>query len=321
MTETSRGRAVVVGVEATESGRAAVDWAAEQAARRRVPLRLVRALEWPAGAPRPQHAGEPRHSVNLRTHAGQSAPDKPATLSPPLAHGWGDRFHKAAVTVLDDASESALQRHPDLELEAALIDGPPVDVLRAESENAAMVVLGSRHLSSAAELLTTGSVAVPVAAHAHCPVAVVRGAEPADAATPALVVGVDGSERSEPALAYAFEEAARRGAILQAVIVTRPIGFATTAEADQDARRLLAESLAGWKDKHPDVVVRPQVAHGHAVRALVEASRDTLGLVVGTRGLGGFAGMVLGSVSHGVLHHAACPVIVVPAPEDGPTTN
>lgn len=303
MTETGRGRTVVVGVEATESGRLAVDWAADQAARRRVPLRLVRALEWPPGAPRPQHV-----------HGDHSAPETDESSSPPPAHSWGDRFRKASVTMLDEASASVRRRHPGLELEAALIGGTPVDVLRAESENAAVIVLGSRHLSSAAELLTTGSVAVPVAAHARCPVAVVRDGEPVGGGTPALVVGVDGSERSEPALAYAFEEAARRGAILQAVIVTRPVGFATAAEADQDARRLLAEALAGWRDKHPDVVVRPQVAHGHAVRELVEASRHSLGLVVGTRGLGGFAGMVLGSVSHGVLHHAACPVIVVPAP-------
>ncbi|WP_436776444.1 universal stress protein [Yinghuangia sp. YIM S09857] len=319
MTVESQGRAVVVGVEATKSGRQAVEWAADQAARKGLPLRLVRALDWPAGVPRPQQAGdiEPpsRHREGARTHTTEwrVQPYWDADLLPP-ARSWADRFRDASVAALGESRALVARRQPDVDLGSELIDATPVDALRAEAADAAMIVLGSRHLSSTAEVFTSGGIAVPVAAHATCPVAVVRGPEATGSGRATLVVGVDGSPRAELALAYAFEEASRRTAVLQAVVATRPVGFASVEDADQDARRMLAENLAGWQEKYPEVVVRPQVAHGHAVQALVDASRGTLGLVVGTRGLGGFTGMLLGSVSQGVLHHAECPVVIVPSP-------
>lgn len=307
---------VVVGVENTEAGRLAVRWAADEADRRGLPLRLVHALEWPTGAPRPQYShatGEPvRHRETHRVHAVSwpAQPYRDADLIPP-ARGWGDRFRDAGCDAIDKARAIALAAHPNLEVTDEMADGDPVRVLRNQTDSAALVVLGSRHLSSAAELLTTGSIAAPVAAYARCPVVIVRGPEQPGLIYPFLVVGVDGSPRSEPALAFAFDEASRRRAVLDAVFVTSPYASKAT---DAQGRVNLAESLAGWKERYPDVVVRPQIARGHTVRALVEASRDALGLVVGTRGLGGFGGMVLGSVSRGVIHHATCPVFVVPAP-------
>ncbi|MDI2129519.1 universal stress protein [Yinghuangia seranimata] len=317
---------VVVGVENTEAGRLAVRWAADEAARRGLPLRLVHALDWPAGAPRPQYShatGTPVHHRDLhRVHA-TSWPTqvyRDPDLIPP-ARGWGDKFRDAGRAAVDNARTIALADHPDLEIVDALTDGEPVRVLRTEAEDAAMVVLGSRHLSSVAEALTTGGVAVPVAAHAACPVVVVRGPEQHGTIHPFLVVGVDGSPHSEPAIGFAFDTASRRGAVLDAVFVTHATGLHSANEADKEAGIALAESLAGWKARYPDVVVRPQIAHGHTVHALVLASRQALGLVVGTRGLGGFQGMVLGSVSRGVLHHATCPVIVVPETDDASGTS
>lgn len=315
MTEGTATRpAVVVGVEISEAGRLAVRWAADEADRRGLPLRLVHALDWPAGAPRPQYShatGDAvRHRETHRVHAVSwpAQPYRDADLIPP-ARGWGDRFRDAGCDAIANARTIALDGHPALEITDELIDGDPVQVMRAQTEDAEMVVLGSRHLTSAAELLTTGSIAVPVVAHAHCPVVIVRGPEQRGVINPFLVVGVDGSPRSEPALAFAFDEASRRRALLDAVFVTGPHASKAT---DAEARIKLAENLAGWKERYPDVVVRPQIARGHTVHELVSASRTALSLVVGTRGLGGFRGMLLGSVSHGVIHHASCPVIVVP---------
>ncbi|WP_436776455.1 universal stress protein [Yinghuangia sp. YIM S09857] len=305
---------VVVGVENTEAGRIAVEWAADEADRRGLPLRLVHALEGPVGTPRPQFAhaadGPDRHRDAQRVHATSWAAQPYRDADPiPTSRSWGDRFRDAGLAAIDTAREVALAGRPNLRVVDELVDGGPIQVLRAQSEGAEMVVLGSRHLSSTAELLTAGGIAVPVAAHAQCPVVIVRGPEHRSRTNRFLVVGVDGSRGSEPALAFAFDEASRRWAVLDAVFVT---GLHASKTADIEARVKLAESLAGWKERYPDVVVRPQVAHGHAVRALVDASHEALSLVVGTRGLGGFRGMVLGSVSHGVIHHATCPVVVVP---------
>lgn len=318
MTGNPTVRSVVVGVERTEAGRLAAAWAADEAARRGLPLHLVHALDWPSGAPRPYFSpasGEtPRHRESARAHADAWPAEayRDADLTPPT-HGWGDKFREAGEAALAEARAVVGLRHPGLTVTEELADGDPVRVLHRAAEDAALLVLGSRRLSSLAELLTTGGIAVPVAAHATCPVAVVRGPEHPSETAPSVVVGVDGSERSEPALAYAFDDASRRGAILTAVLaVPRPMAPHSADDGTDEGRLRLAESLAGWKAKYPDVVVRPQIVHGHAVKALAEASRHALALVVGTRGLGGFRGMLLGSVSHGLLHHGECPVVVVP---------
>ncbi|MCF2533595.1 universal stress protein [Yinghuangia soli] len=324
MTGSTTRLPVVVGVERTAAGGLAVSWAADQAYRRGLPLRLVHALDWPAGAPRPgdgtqgdvpQSAVAPRHRESALAHA-TSWPSRVHPVSVPVpvspAHGWGERFREAAQVALDEAQALAADLHPGLETAAELVDGTPVEVLRAAGRGASMVVLGSRRRSAIAEMLTTGSIAVPVAAHADCPVAVVRELGHDRAATPTVVVGVDGSEHSQAALEWAFEEAARRGAVLAAVRVVRPISPYTAVPAAMTGRAELAEALAGWKARYPDVTVRTEVAFGHPVRVLADAAAQALCLVVGSRGLGGFKGMLLGSVGNGVLHHAHCPVVVVP---------
>lgn len=318
MTGTVTGRPVVAGVDNSESARTAVLWAADEAMLRGRGLRLIRALDWPAGAPRPdepyRRENAPRHRGSHRAHATswsvQTYEDPDRT---PPVHGWGGRFRDAAEAVVVEAGALAAARHPQLEIIESLVDGKPVDVLRAESEHAAMLVLGSRRLSSLTEMLTTGSIAAPVAAHALCPVAVVREREHDSSVSPSVVVGVDGSARSEAAIAYAFDDASRRGAFLTAVLVVRTTGPHVSERATADGEVRLAESLAGWKAKYPDITVRPQVTTGHTVKALVDKSEHALSLVVGTRGFGGFRGMVLGSVSHGLIHHARCPLVVVPS--------
>ncbi|AGF68199.1 putative universal stress protein [Streptomyces hygroscopicus subsp. jinggangensis TL01] len=131
-----------------------------------------------------------------------------------------------------------------------------------------------------------------------------------------FVVGVDGSEHSAAAVDVAFEEAALRGAELRALLVWEPGPFRIFDEYEpqQECRRLLSEIVAGRQARFPEVDLRHEVVLGHPVEVLTDASAHALGLVVGTRGREGFAGMLLGSVSQGVLHHAACPVIAVPTP-------
>ena len=143
-----------------------------------------------------------------------------------------------------------------------------------------------------------------------------------------MVVGVDGSPTSEPALAMAFEEAAIRGAELVAVHAWVEFASDTVYASarqffvDWDAienreREMLAERLAGWREKYPDVTVRRVVMGGRPARCLVEQAADAQLLVVGSRGHGGFAGMLLGSTSHALIHHAPCPLLVVrPATTD-----
>ncbi|MDI2124801.1 universal stress protein [Yinghuangia seranimata] len=320
MNAAGTGRPVVVGVERGEEGRAATLWAAEQAVRRGLPLRVIHALDWPAGAPRPQFsvaAGTAaRHRETERVHATSWATQvyRDPDLARPM-YGWGDRFHAAATEVVEEARALALEQHPHLEATAALLDGTPATVLIRESADAAMLVLGSRHQSSLSEALTTGSIAVPVSAHAACPVAIVRGPEHRAVDGPTVVVGVDASERSLPAVDFAFDEASRRGAVLTAVHMVHSVGGRMSDDTVKEARIRLAEFLDGHRARYPDVVVRPQIRPGHPVKELVDASRHALAVVVGTRGLGGFRGMLLGSVSHGLVHRAACPVVVVPSPD------
>lgn len=120
--------------------------------------------------------------------------------------------------------------------------------------------------------------------------------------------------RQAAATDLAFEEAALRGATLRALYAWHPPPPGTLDEeaATRECRRVLSERTAGRTATHPEVDPRHEVVRGHPVQVLAEASAHALGLVVGTRGHGGFAGMLLGPVSQGVLHHARCPVITVP---------
>ena len=162
---------------------------------------------------------------------------------------------------------------PDVSVERELVVGYPIAVLVAESRRADLVVLGDRGLSRVGDLLL-GSVAVALACHGACPVAVVRGGGQAPASAP-VVVGLDGSPVSELALAFAYEEASLRGAPLTAVhtwmdlVVDPAMAPLLDWEAVQvDEQVVLAERLAGWAEKYPDVQVRRVVTRDGPAHAL-----------------------------------------------------
>jgi nucleotide-binding universal stress UspA family protein len=217
------------------------------------------------------------------------------------------------------AQAAAAQVAGDLEVERVEVTGFPEAVLQAESRRAELVVVGNRGLGGFAGLLI-GSVAVALAGHTECPVVVVRGAEPDDAAPllEPVVVGVDGSPESEAALAFAFGAADLRRVPLLAVHAwwdllvdptMAPLVDWDAAEADE--HEVLAERLAGWAETYPDVPVRRLVVRDRPAHALVKESARAQLVVVGSRGRGGLRGMLLGSVSQALLHHAHCPVAVV----------
>jgi len=277
-------RPVVVGVDGSASAYRAVEWAAGEAHRRGVGLRLVRAFSW-------------------------TTADHPT--------GWVARYRDEMLDVsrrqVARALRVAADTRPDVEAEFAVEIGAPIEVLSSEARRAQLLVLGDRGLGEVAGLVL-GSVAVSLAARGACPVVVVRG-ERAGADGP-VVVGVDGSPVSEAALAFAFDAAAARGVDLVAVHAWSPTAIdeelASLVEWDASAESaVLAERLAGWGQKYPQVEVRRTVVRDGAVRALVTASAGAQLVVVGSRGRGNAAGLLLGSVSHGVLHGAHCAVAVV----------
>jgi len=196
-----------------------------------------------------------------------------------------------------------------------------VSSLIDRSKGARMVVLGSRGLGEFTGGLL-GSVTSALAHHAHAPVVVVREwPRPADpAAQGPVVVGVDGSANSEPAVAAAFAEASLRGADLIAVHAWSDVTLSTltahnqglpwaSIEAAEGA--VMAEALAGWQEQYPDVQVSKVVVEDRPVRNLLSYTETAQLLVVGSRGRGGFASMLLGSTSTALLHVAECPLLIV----------
>jgi nucleotide-binding universal stress UspA family protein len=185
-----------------------------------------------------------------------------------------------------------------------------------------VLVLGSRGLGGFTGLVI-GSTAVEIAKRAHCPVVVVRGA---DHSGP-VVVGVDGTPVGEAAIAFAFAAASARGADLVAVHTWTDLVLETAfaggaaaldfAPLAQQAEEVLGERLAGWQEKYPDVRVIRHVSRERASQALLRHAEGAGLLVVGSRGRGGFRGLLLGSTSQHLLHHAPCPVAVVRTTPEG----
>ena len=285
-------RPVVVGVDGSGSAYRAVEWAAAEAARRGAELRLVRAFSW-------------------------TTSERPIRDGGRVAQ-YRDELLKIARSQVARAARIAADVRPEVETTTQVAVGAPIEVLGSEARRAQLLVLGDRGLGGLAGLLL-GSVAVGLAAHGACPVVIVRG-ERAGAGNDEspVVVGIDDSPISEAALAFAFEAAAARGVGLVVVHAWSPTAIDDAlapvmdwdaATAEEDA--LLAERLAGWEQKHPEVAVRRTVVRNGAVRSLVAASREAQLVVVGSRGRGNATGLLLGSVSHGVLHASHCPVAIV----------
>lgn len=289
-----RSLPVVVGVDGSESARLAAIWAAGEAVRRHARLRIVHGNLWPT-------VRQPAGHYPIRYQ------------QPMLEHGR---------KLIQDAVDAAKQRHPGLAVTDELVMAMPVDLMLAESRTAQLVVLGSRGLGGFAGLML-GSVAVAVAAHGRCPLVVVRGLDPQSPPPSGgpVVAGIDGSPHDTPALRFAFEAADSREAPLIAVHTWSDVPLDTWTgewhrQLDWDAvqegeRRLLAERLAGWQQEFPDVKVTQVVSRDRPVRSLLDAAQTAQLLVVGSRGRGGFTGMLLGSTSHALLHHCPCPIAVV----------
>ena len=282
-------RPVVVGVDGSGSGYRAVEWAAAEAVRRGVALRLVSAFSWTTSD----------HPV---WHDGRVAQ-------------YRDQLLEAARHRLSRAARIAEDTGLGVETTQQVEIGAPIEVLGSEARRARLLVLGDRGLGGVAGLVL-GSVAVALAARGACPVVIVRG-ETGNTDGP-VVVGIDGSPVSEAALAFAFDAAAVRGVALVAVHAWSPTAVDKALEPmmDWDAvadeeDAVLAERLSGWGQKYPQITVRRSVVRDGAARALVDASRGAQLVVVGSRGRGNAAGLLLGSVSHGVLHAAQSPVAIV----------
>jgi len=279
------GQRIVVGYDGSAESGAAVGWATAEAERTKTPLNIVHAyqLGWPAA----------------------------------YYDGVSAQLIADAETRAEEALEALVtslrSRHTDIEIIGTVLRAAPAQTLLDLAPAAKLLVVGNRGAGGVTNLLM-GSVSQQVATHAPVPVAVVRGRT--EAGDGPVVVGVDGSACTDAALALAFEQAAGRGAEVVAIRAyvppppsVLPLGMVEASELDA-----LQESLAGWRGKYPDVTVEPRLAAGRAAQVLIGWSSKAQLVVVGSRGHGGFTGLLLGSVGQQLMHHAHCPVLIAHRP-------
>ncbi len=287
---------ILVGVDGSAAALAAVRWAAHDAALRNVPLTLV-------------------HVVNAPVPGWSQVP------APAGFRQWQEKrareFIKSAIKV---AEEGTGERGP-VQIDSKVFYSATVPTLVGLSKEAEMVVVGYRGHGGVLVRNFLGSVSSGLVYHAHCPVAVIHDEEPlgANVARAPVLVGIDGSPASEAATEIAFDEASRRGVRLMALHAWTDLRVSDFKEwfpnFNWDAQlateeETLAERLAGWHDRYPDVAILRRIEIGDPASPLIEASKLAQLLVVGSHGRGGFAGMLLGSVGAAVVNRASIPVIV-----------
>ncbi|TQM32508.1 universal stress protein [Nocardia bhagyanarayanae] len=276
---------VVVGVDGSAQSLTAVRWAAQYAARHRAPLQLIHALGVPTDFG-PGMAG-PIFDVESWRRAGRDL-----------------------LAAVADTARTAAAPIATIEVFSVVTDGAPVPVLRERAAEARLVVVGS-HGHGAFGRLLLGSVSTALVRHAHGPVAVIPDTETDNWQGP-VVVGVDGSPCSAQAVAMAFEEAGERGTAVTAVHTWSEFGrYESRKEMQIEAEALLAESLAGYSEKYPEVPVTRIVTEDRPARRIMQAADGAQLIVLGSHGRGGFPGMTLGSVPHAVAHRTEVPLIVV----------
>lgn len=283
---------IVVGVDGSASSTAAVRWAAREATMRHVGLTLV-------------------HSATPLVPGSSTV-----TWTAPIPDDLLRVQRKQSEQLVDDAARTATDSAEGVQIHREVLVSAPVPALLDLSEDAELIVVGRRgtgHLPR----VQLGSLSTAMIHHAHCPVAVIHDEAPAEhePASSPVVVGIDGSPASELATGIAFDEASWRGVelvALHASIDGDPFGIHALewGVAEPRAHEALAERLAGWQERYPDVRVRRVVVLDRPAHHLLEQAETAQLVVVGSRGRGGFAGMLLGSVSTAVVHGARIPVIV-----------
>ena len=282
---------IVVGVDESPAAKVAVQWAAREAELRKIPLTLV-------------HAASPEVATwpDVRLPAG-------------LARWHQDHGRR----LVDDALkvvEEATQHGGPAEVHTEILSSAAVPTLVDLSKDAEMVVTGCRGSGRWPGRLM-GSVSSGLLRYAHCPVAIIHDEDPLmpHPSKAPVLVGIDGSSASELATAIAFDEASRRDAGLIAVHAWSDVDVSEWPGIDWPATQsmaeeVLAERLAGWQEQYPDVQVSRTVVRDEPARQLVQRSEDAQLVIVGSRGRGGFAGMLVGSVGETVAQMTRMPVIV-----------
>jgi nucleotide-binding universal stress UspA family protein len=289
-------RGMLVGVDDSAAALAAVRWAAHDAALRNVPLTLVHVVDAPV-------------------------PEWFDAAAPAGFRQWQEKrvrdFIEPAIKV---AEESTGECGP-VELDSKVFHSVTVSTLVGLSKEVEMVVVGYRGYRGAMARSFLGSVSSALVYHAHCPVAVIHDEEPlvTNVARAPVLVGIDGSPASEAATAIAFEEASQRGVGLMALHAWTDPRVSGSKVSYQDSKwdaqlseeeETLAERLAGWHERYPNVGIRRRVEIGDPARWLIEASERAQLVVVGSHGCSWFRGMLLGSVGAAVVNRARIPVIV-----------
>lgn len=285
-----RRHSVVVGIDGGPAADRALDVAVQQAQRSQRPLHILHATR-----------------IGL----------VPWTLDRLQAH----------EDIAKHSYERATQAAPNLDITYSSQVEDPAGALVTASHTASLLIVGAGGHGLGTSVLL-GATTHQVASHARCPVMVVPESGEWSTTGP-VVVGVDAAEHSVPAIEFAFTEASNRQADLVAVHTwwwEEPGPFLAGnewedewVEVAQTQKVLVAEMLAGWQEKYPDVKVRTTAVRGQAAVVLEQVSENAQLVVVGSRGRGGFAGLLLGSVSARVLHHAQCPTVVVPSTRLTPT--
>jgi nucleotide-binding universal stress UspA family protein len=287
MSNRSAHQGIVVGVDGSPSSDMAVRWAAREAVMRNVPISLIHVIDTPPSG--------------LLALGGGAVPPPSGTSD------WqkteGEKLISAAVELAKDSAQNGALPHLAVEVYYAAAGPALVDL----SKEAQLIVVGCRGQSKVSRVLL-GSVSTGLIRHSLCPVAVIHD-ETRVASEPSqlpVVVGIDGSPASELATAIAFDEASWRGVELVALHAWSDAHMSEIPSMEWSAQQpvgeeALAERLAGWRERYPDVAVRRRIVLDAPARHLLEEAESSQLLVVGSHGRGGFFGMLLGSVSTAVV--------------------